>query len=99
MILRDAVGAARAGDDGGGRRVREGELERGRLDRHPMALCDGLDALDPGDALRRRLLVLAVAAAHEYARAIRASDDDAGVSRQGRGHEALQGALVIEQRV
>jgi len=64
-----------------------------------MTLSDRLDPLNLGDDLRGRLLVLEVGAAGEDARAIGAADNDFHLPSSGGRHEALQCALMVEQRV
>src|SRR5262245_17526990 len=70
-VFRKAFRAAGTRDDGGRGGVRERELQSGGLDGNLMALGEGLDALDLGQDLWGRLLVLEVGAADQNARAIR----------------------------
>ena len=60
-VFRDSLRAAGARDDGGRGWVSEREPQRGGLDGNPVALGEGLDALDLGQDLWGRLLVLEVA--------------------------------------
>src|SRR5262249_34100231 len=99
MVFDNAFGAAGACDDGGRAGGGARELEGGRLDVSPVGLGEGLDALDLGKNLRGRLLVLEVGAADQYPRTIGATDDDIDVLGGCGGHQALQRALVVEQRV
>src|SRR5262245_26550318 len=82
-IFCDTFGAAGPRDDGGRGGMRETELQGDGLDGYLMALSESLDALDLGNDLRRRLLVLEVSAADQNARAIRAANYD--VHLLGRG--------------
>src|SRR6516165_6651013 len=63
MILGDALRATGARDHGSRGRMGERELQRCSFDGHLVALGNRLDALDLGDDLRRRLLILEVSAA------------------------------------
>src|SRR5215467_714883 len=77
----------------------EHELQGRSFDGNMVALGEGPDALDLGQDLRGRLLVLEVSAADQDARAVWASNNDVHfLGRSGR-HQALKRALVIEQRV
>src|SRR5262245_50804863 len=70
-VFRDSLGSAGTRDDRSRGGMREREPQRGGLDGDLMALGEGLDALDLGQDLRGRLLVLEVGAADQNARAIR----------------------------
>src|SRR5262249_52469088 len=73
MVFCNAFGPAGTWDDGGRGGVGERELQCGGLDGNPVALGEGLEALDPGKNLRRRLLVLEVGTADQSPRAIGAA--------------------------
>ena len=95
-VFRNAFGAAGPRDDGGRGGVRERELQSGGLDGNLMALGEGLDALDLGQDLWGRLLVLEVGAADQNPRAIWAADNDVHLLGCGGRHQALQRPLMIE---
>ncbi len=99
VVFGDALGTAGARDHRSHCRVGQRELQRGRLDADAVLGRDGLDALDLGQDLRRRLLVLEVAATGQHAGAVRTADHDAGVALGRLGHHPLQRTLVVEQRV
>ena len=73
-VFRDSLRAAGARDDGGRGWVSEREPQRGGLDGNPVALGEGLDALNLREDLRRRLLVLEVGTTDQDARAVRATE-------------------------
>ncbi|BBJ45556.1 hypothetical protein SSPO_082740 [Streptomyces antimycoticus] len=98
-VLGDAAGPGRTRDHGGGRRMGEGELQGGRLDADAMPLGEFLDARDLLDDVRGSVLVLEVGAAREDAGAVRAADDEVDTLLGRRGEQALQGAVVVQQRV
>src|SRR5262245_15421297 len=98
-VFRDSLGSAGTRDDRGGGGMSEREPQRGGLDGDLMAPGDGLDALDLGEDLRGRLLVLELGTTDQDARAVRATNNDVYFPGRGGRHQALQRALVIEQRV
>src|SRR5262249_18837212 len=98
-VFRDSLGAAGTRNDRSRGGVSEREPQRGGLDGDLMALGDGLDALDLREDLRGRLLVLEVGTTDQDARAVRATNNDVHFLGCGGRHQALQCALVIEQRV
>src|SRR5262245_9072972 len=79
--------------------MRQREVQRGSLDRNAVALGDDPDAFDPGEDLGRRRLIFEACAACENAGTVGATHDDVDVLSGGLWHQALQRALMIEQRI
>jgi hypothetical protein len=98
-VLGDPAGSGGAGDDGGGRRVGQGELEGGGLDADAVLVGKGLETVDALDDLRRGLLVLEVGAAGEDAGAVGATDDHVDVLFLGHRQQPLQGVGMVEEGV